>query len=79
MMMDNISSIEAVLPDGRKLWLGEEGSEKHYMPNELALLRALYTDHEKEIAKRTPQTLRNVAGYNLSSLNPERENLAQLL
>lgn len=79
MMTDNISAIEAVLPDGRKLWLGEEGSESHHMPNELAFLRTLYTDHEKEIAKRTPQTLRNVAGYNLSSLNPDRENLAQLL
>ena len=41
-MADNVSAIEVVLPDGRKLWLGAEESEDSYMPTELAFLRNLY-------------------------------------
>ena len=78
-MVDNISAIEVVLPDGRRLWLGSKESEEHYMPTELAFLRSLYAHHAAEIIQRTPTTMRNVAGYNLASLNPNQENLAQLL
>ena len=78
-MVDNISAIEVVLPDGRRLWLGSKESEEHYMPTELAFLRSLYANHAAEIIQRTPKTMRNVAGYNLASLNPNQENLAQLL
>ena len=78
-MVDNISAIEVVLPDGRRLWLGSKESEEHYMPTELAFLRSLYANHAAEIIQRTPKTMRNVAGYNLASLNPKQENLAQLL
>ncbi|MEC7740732.1 MAG: FAD-linked oxidase C-terminal domain-containing protein [Gemmatimonadota bacterium] len=78
-MVDNVSAIEVVLPDGRRLWLGSEESEEHYMPTELAFLRSLYANHAAEIIQRTPNTMRNVAGYNLASLNPNQENLAQLL
>ena len=78
-MVDNVSAIEVVLPDGRRLWLGSEESEEHYMPTELAFLRSLYANHAEEIIQRTPNTMRNVAGYNLASLNPNQENLAQLL
>ena len=79
MMADNISAIEVVLPDGRKLWLGEDGDEERRIPDELTFLRNLYAHHAEEITQRTPQTMRNVAGYNLARLNPDRENLAQLL
>ncbi len=78
-MVDNVSAIEVVLPDGRRLWLGSKESEEHYMPTELAFLRSLYANHAEEIIQRTPNTMRNVAGYNLASLNPNQENLAQLL
>ena len=78
-MVDNVSAIEVVLPDGRRLWLGSKESEEHYMPTELAFLRSLYANHAAEIIQRTPKTMRNVAGYNLASLNPNQENLAQLL
>ena len=78
-MVDNVSAIEVVLPDGRKLWLGSEESEEHCMPTELAFLRSLYANHAAEIIQRTPKTMRNVAGYNLANLNPNQENLAKFL
>ena len=78
MMVDNVAAAEVVLPDGRRLWLGD-GSEAHTMPRELAALRALYGREADEIASRTPRTMRNVAGYRLERLRPEGENLAQLL
>ena len=79
MMVDNVAAIEAVLPDGRRVWLGEGGNEAEVMPDELAALRSLYERDAAEIALRTPHTLRNVAGYNVDRLDPTRENLAHLL
>jgi len=79
MMVDNVAAIEVVLPDGRKLWLGEGGDEEAAIPSELRVLRALYEREADEIRARAPRTLRNVAGYNLDRLAPEKENLAQLL
>jgi len=79
MMVDNVTAVEAVLPDGRRLWLGEGGNEAEVMPDELTALRALYARDAEEIARRTPRTLRNVAGYNVDRLEPSKENLAHLL
>ena len=79
MMVENVAAVEAVLPDGRRLWLGEGGTEARVMPAELAALRALYRREADEIARRTPRTLRNVAGYDLGRLHPEHEQLARLL
>ena len=79
MMVDNVAAVEAVLADGRRLWLGEGGTEAEVIPAELAALRALYAREADEIVRRTPRTLRNVAGYNLERLAPDREQLAQLL
>ena len=79
MMIDNVAAVEAVLPDGRRLWLGEGGSEAALIPDELAKLRALYSRDAEEIARTTPKTMRNVAGYAVDRLNPNAENLAQLL
>jgi FAD/FMN-containing dehydrogenase/Fe-S oxidoreductase len=79
MMVDNVPALEAVLPDGRRLWVGEGAEEGRMIPDELAVLRALHEREADEIARRAPRTMRNVAGYNLDRLDPARENLAQLL
>jgi FAD/FMN-containing dehydrogenase/Fe-S oxidoreductase len=79
MMVDNVAAVEAVLPDGRRLWLGEGGEEATLFATELASLRALYAREADEIAARAPRTMRNVAGYDLARLAPDRENLARLL
>ncbi|MDH3424041.1 MAG: FAD-binding protein, partial [Gemmatimonadota bacterium] len=79
MMVDNVSALEVVLPDGRRLWLGEGSDASTTVPAELKALRALFAREADEIERRTPRTMRNVAGYNLDRLRPDRENLAQLL
>jgi FAD/FMN-containing dehydrogenase/Fe-S oxidoreductase len=79
MMADNVSAIEIVLPDGRRLWVGAGGTESSDMPRELASLRALYARESDEIRRRKPHTMRNVAGYDLGGLDPNHENLARLL
>lgn len=79
MMIDNVAAVEAVLPDGRRLWLGEGGSEGSLIPDELTALRALYARDADEIARTTPKAMRNVAGYAVDRLAPGHENLAQLL
>ena len=79
MMVDNVSATEIVLADGRRVWVGEGTSDASTLPAEVAALRALFFREAAEIERRTPRTLRNVAGYNLDRLRPDRENLAQLL
>ena len=79
MMVDNVAAAEVVLADGRRFWLGEGTSGARAMPSETAALRALFAREADEIERRTPRTLRNVAGYSLDRLHPDRENLAQLL
>ncbi len=79
MMIDNVAAVEALLPDGRRLWLGEGGTEDAVLREELAALRTLYAREAEEIARTAPRTMRNVAGYALERLSPERENLGQLL
>ena len=79
MMVDNVTALEAVLPDGRSLWLGEDGGESLTIPTELERLRALYESHADVITSSRPATMRNVAGYNLDRLDPADENLARLL
>ena len=77
-MVDNVAAVEVVLPDGRRLWLGEGGTEAEILPDELTALRALYAREASEIQRTTPQTMRNVAGYNLDRLRPDQESLARL-
>ncbi len=79
MMADNVSAIEIVLPDGRKLWVGDSGDEATAMPDELRRLRSLHAREADEIARRAPRTMRNVAGYALDRLDPAHENIARLL
>lgn len=79
MMVDNVAAIEMVLPDGRRVWVGEGEDADRALPAEVAAMRSLYAREAEEIARRTPKTMRNVAGYNLHRLDPERGDLAQLL
>jgi FAD/FMN-containing dehydrogenase len=79
MMVDNVAAAEIVLVDGRRLWVGDGTPVARALETEVAALRALYAREADEIERRTPRTLRNVAGYNLDRLRPDRENLAQLL
>jgi FAD/FMN-containing dehydrogenase/Fe-S oxidoreductase len=79
MMVDNVSALELVLPDGRRSWVGEGVDVAPELAGELAILRALYEREAEEIARTRPRTMRNVAGYNLDRLDPARENLAGLL
>jgi FAD/FMN-containing dehydrogenase len=79
MMVDNVAAVEVVLPDGRRTWLGDHAAGAEAIPNEMASLRALFAREGDEIERRTPKTLRNVAGYNLDRLHPDREHLAQFL
>ena len=79
MMVDNVSALEVVLPDGRRLWLGEGHDAESVLPGELQALRALFAREADEIERRTPRTMRNVAGYNLHRLGPGVDNLAPLL
>jgi len=79
MMVDNVSALEVVLSDGRRLWLGDGAASARALPAEVGALRALFAREADEIARRTPRVLRNVAGYNLERLRPDRENIAQLL
>jgi FAD/FMN-containing dehydrogenase/Fe-S oxidoreductase len=79
MMVDNVAAAEIVLADGRRLWVGDGAPGARGLETEVAALHALYAREADEIERRTPRTLRNVAGYNLDRLRPDRENLAQLL
>ena len=79
MMVDNVAALEVVLPDGRRVWLGEGEDEAARLPAEHEALKALYRREAEEIARRTPRTMRNVAGYNLHRLHPEHGDLAQLM
>ena len=68
-------------PDGGHVavWLGDGTSSAASLPDEVEALRRLFARDAAEIAARTPATLRNVAGYNLDRLHPDREQIAQLL
>jgi FAD/FMN-containing dehydrogenase/Fe-S oxidoreductase len=79
-MVDRVEGIDAWLPDGTRGRFGPEYAMKD--PRILDLARrakALWQREREEILARTPQTLRNVAGYNLARLAPNDFNLARLL
>ncbi|TMQ03397.1 MAG: FAD-binding protein [Deltaproteobacteria bacterium] len=82
LMVHNVLEVEAVLADGTRAVFGEIDPAA-VSPGRLAeltrTLRALYADNAGEIARRTPQVLRRVGGYNLDALGEPRPNLARLL
>jgi len=81
MMADNVIDLEVVLSDGRRLWLGEalgaDGGD--VIAAERARVIDIHARHAAEIERRTPRTMRNVAGYNLDRIGPGPEALARLL
>ncbi len=74
-MVHNVTAIDAVTSDGRRLRFGpmREDSE---LDRKLA---ALYEREKDEIAARFPVVPRRVAGYNLDHLGPPYANSAHLL
>ena len=85
MMVNNVRAIDAVLPDGEALHLGElppldqlnGGSERYRRI--VQDMHALYAREAEELKARFPAVHRRVGGYNLDHLKPEGGNLAKLL
>jgi FAD/FMN-containing dehydrogenase/Fe-S oxidoreductase len=79
-MVDRVEKIDAWLVGGTRGRFGPEGAMEHPRILDLAArARALWERERDEIVARTPQTLRNVAGYNLARLAPRNFNFASLL
>jgi FAD/FMN-containing dehydrogenase/Fe-S oxidoreductase len=83
-MVHNVRAIEALLADGSAARFGEvpanlpEGLPARY--RDLVLhMRALYAREKGEIARRFPQVLRRVGGYNIDSIDEQGHNMARLL
>jgi len=81
LMVHNVLEVEAVLADATRVVFGE--LPPYPSPGRLgelaAALRALHADNADEIARRTPQVMRRVGGYNLEALGEPRPNLARLM
>ncbi len=74
-VVDNISRLEVLLYDGRRMWVGETVDDDDLE----ATLRALGEQYADEIRNRYPDIPRRVSGYCLDSLLPEKFNVAQAL
>ncbi len=81
----NVNAIDAIMANGDE-WRFENTSsslsELDSMPGlkDLAIsLRGLEASVRDEIESRWPKVMRNVAGYNLNTINPEGHNLASML
>ncbi len=82
-MVDNVLAIEAVLADGaRDLWGGVPAHPESASQRQREIvqgLAALYAVEADEIARRIPNLLRKVGGYNLETLGRTPRNLAKIL
>jgi FAD/FMN-containing dehydrogenase/Fe-S oxidoreductase len=84
-MVHNVRAIAALLADGTRAEFGPlpadlAGLAGQPRYRELALrLRAIAEREREEIARRFPQVLRRVGGYNLDMLGAGAQNLAHLL
>ncbi|HUQ28215.1 MAG TPA: FAD-binding and (Fe-S)-binding domain-containing protein, partial [Usitatibacter sp.] len=81
-MVDRVLAIDAWLPDGTRGRFGIDPEMTHPRIRGIAARAAALWERERdEIAQRYPATARNVAGYNLNRLGPDRVrfNLASLL
>jgi FAD/FMN-containing dehydrogenase/Fe-S oxidoreductase len=88
-MVHNVRAVEVLLADGTRAHFGRVAGEagaglgpERY--RELVRqMRTLYRREADEIARRFPQVLRRVGGYNIDSLGPDPErdghNMARLL
>jgi Fe-S oxidoreductase/FAD/FMN-containing dehydrogenase len=82
MMVHNVLEVEAVLADGTRAVFGElaaNGGGSGRLGELTGAMRALYAANADEIARRAPQVMRRVGGYNLEALGEPRPNLARLL
>jgi FAD/FMN-containing dehydrogenase/Fe-S oxidoreductase len=82
-MVHNVLEVEAILADGTQSRFGEIGGNLPGASTRYAELvrglQALYADEADEIARRIPQVLRKVGGYNLETLGAKPFNAAKLL
>src|ERR1043166_5932014 len=83
LIVHNVLEVEAVLADASRVVFGEIAPDGAAAPGRLAELtramRALHDDCADEIARRMPDVLRRVGGYNLDALGQPRPNLARLM
>ncbi len=79
-MVDRVRAIDAWLPSGVRGRFGPDSQIDDPRIRDLARkAHALFERERGEIAARYPKVARNVAGYNLDRLAPERFNFASLL
>ena len=93
-MVHNVRGIDALLADGTSAWFGEVAgnfpadlpanlNDDSAMPERYRdLVRRMRTLHRREadeIARRFPQVLRRVGGYNIDSIDDGGHNMARLL
>ena len=94
-MVHNVRGIDALLADGTRAWFGEVpgnfdddddgggdgvgGPMPARYRDLVQRLRALHRREADEIARRFPQVLRRVGGYNIDSIDDNGHNMARLL
>ncbi len=92
-MVHNVRGVDALLADGTNAWFGEvagnlaEDSDRAAMPARyrdlVQRMRALHRREADEIARRFPQVLRRVGGYNIDAIDGDGSrdghNMARLL
>ncbi len=84
-MVHNVRGVDALLADGTRAWFAEVPGnfEDSVGPERYRdLVRAMRTLHRREadeIARRFPQVLRRVGGYNIDSIDEAGHNMARLL
>ena len=88
-MVHNVRGVEALLADGTSAWFGAvaDNFDDNAMPERyrdlVRRMRALHRREADEIARRFPQVLRRVGGYNINSIDGDGSrgghNMARLL
>jgi FAD/FMN-containing dehydrogenase/Fe-S oxidoreductase len=84
-MVDNVEAIDAVLADGTAhhfAWVPGNPDETAGDPRYLDLvqrMRAIGAREAEEIERRWPKVARQVAGYNIHTIDPAGHNMASLL
>jgi FAD/FMN-containing dehydrogenase/Fe-S oxidoreductase len=85
-MVHNVKGVDALLADGTRAWFGEvpgNFADANGMPERyrdlVRAMRALHRREAEEIARRFPQVLRRVGGYNIDSIDEAGHNMARLL
>ena len=79
-MVHRVAAIDACLADGTRGRFGPLAEIENPAIRSIAQkAAALWLRERDEIAARLPKVARQVAGYNLGSLDPEGQNLAKLL